>query len=110
MHQKPSNMATSVAVLPLLFTLMCRYAAVSAIRHPGASGGAACTRLFSFGDSITDAGNYATSLSPNVTLLTLPFGKTFFGQPSGRFCDGRLIVDFVGTPSRCATCLYAHSR
>ncbi|TVU46915.1 hypothetical protein EJB05_06488, partial [Eragrostis curvula] len=89
---------SSTAVFALLFFLISPYASVSAVRYPS-TGDGACTRLFSFGDSITDAGNFV-SLSPNVSVLTPPYGETFFGRPSGRFCDGRLIVDFVAEALR----------
>ncbi|XP_062209252.1 GDSL esterase/lipase At1g28600-like [Phragmites australis] len=86
-----------VPVLPLLLLLLvCPDMAVSA----AAPGGSSCyTRLFSFGDSITDAGNLA-SLSPNISVLEPPYGETFFGRPTGRFCDGRLIVDFIAAALR----------
>lgn len=82
-----------VVVLPvlLLVVAVCPYAAVS---YP--AGTCRYTRLFSLGDSLTDAGNFA-SLSANRSVLTFPYGETFFHRPTGRYCDGRLIVDFVGT-------------
>lgn len=83
-------MASSlVVVLPLLLLVVCPYAAVS---YP--AGTRRCTRLFSLGDSLTDAGNFA-SLSLNRSVLAFPYGETFFRRPTGRFCDGRLIVDFI---------------
>ncbi|KAG9446581.1 hypothetical protein H6P81_012709 [Aristolochia fimbriata] len=42
--------------------------------------------IFNFGDS-----NSATG----TNSLPSPYGKTFFGQPSGRASDGRLIIDFM---------------
>jgi len=75
-----------VVILPLLL-VVCPYAAVS---YP--AGTCRYTRLFSLGDSLTDTGNFA-SLSPNRSVLAFPYGETFFRRPTGRFCDGRLIVD-----------------
>nr|CAB3473748.1 unnamed protein product [Digitaria exilis] len=46
-------------------------------------------RIFSFGDSIIDTGNFA-----NRNLMEFPFGMTYFKRPTGRVCDGRVIVDF----------------
>ncbi|KAL6878338.1 hypothetical protein ACP4OV_012508 [Aristida adscensionis] len=85
-------MASSL-MLPLLL-LVCPYAAASA--GPGSS---CYTRMFTFGDSLTDAGNFVTFF-PNTSVLALPYGETFFHRPTGRFCDGRLIVDFLAEALR----------
>ncbi|KAJ4765797.1 GDSL esterase/lipase [Rhynchospora pubera] len=59
------------------------------------------TSIFSFGNSYTDTGNYqilaarAGLLNSSVEFPPYPYGITFFGQPAGRFCDGRLIIDFI---------------
>jgi hypothetical protein len=54
------------------------------------------TALFLFGDSFLDAGN---NNYINTTTLDQanfpPYGQTFFGLPTGRFSDGRLISDFI---------------
>ncbi|CAL4931173.1 unnamed protein product [Urochloa decumbens] len=84
-------------LLPLLLLVVWpHYAAVSAGRHdPPMPPCAPCfERLFSLGDSVTDAGNLA-SVAPNLSVLAFPYGETFFHRPTGRFCDGRLIVDFI---------------
>ncbi|KAI3946644.1 hypothetical protein MKW92_049729 [Papaver armeniacum] len=47
--------------------------------------------VFNFGDSNSDTGGMSAALYPIGT----PNGETFFGKPSGRACDGRLIVDFM---------------
>nr|KJB11656.1 hypothetical protein B456_001G270300 [Gossypium raimondii] len=48
--------------------------------------------IFNFGASNSDTGGYAAAF----IQLKSPNGDTFFGMPAGRFCDGRLIVDFTG--------------
>ena len=48
--------------------------------------------IFNFGDSNSDTG----SVSAVFGRCPPPNGRTFFGKPSGRYSDGRLIVDFLG--------------
>lgn len=48
--------------------------------------------VFNFGDSNSDTGDLVAALG---ILLDPPNGQTYFKTPSGRFCDGRLIVDFL---------------
>ncbi|PON45110.1 Lipase [Parasponia andersonii] len=54
------------------------------------------TAFFIFGDSFLDAGN---NNYINTTTLAQanfwPYGETYFGFPTGRFSDGRLISDFI---------------
>ncbi|KAF8369400.1 hypothetical protein HHK36_032592 [Tetracentron sinense] len=52
------------------------------------------TSIFSFGDSYTDTGNLIC-LYPNESGFHFPYGETYFGHPTGRFSNGRLIVDFL---------------
>ncbi|ESQ32842.1 hypothetical protein EUTSA_v10004667mg [Eutrema salsugineum] len=47
--------------------------------------------IFNFGDSNSDTGG----LSAAFGQAPYPNGQTFFHSPSGRFSDGRLIVDFI---------------
>ncbi|KAJ4806433.1 GDSL esterase/lipase [Rhynchospora pubera] len=55
------------------------------------------TRIFSFGDSLTDTGNYLRIFG-NVSRSTaarLPYGESYFHHPTGRWSDGRLLLDFI---------------
>ena len=63
-------------------------------------GGACFTRLFSFGDSITDNGNWMHYARSPGAVARPPYGETFFRRPNGRFCDGRIIIDHIGTFTR----------
>ncbi|CAH2046259.1 unnamed protein product [Thlaspi arvense] len=52
--------------------------------------------IFNFGDSLSDTGNFLVSgdvYSP--TIGRPPYGETFFNRSTGRFSDGRLIIDFI---------------
>ncbi|XP_078164188.1 GDSL esterase/lipase At1g28600-like [Carex rostrata] len=54
------------------------------------------THIFCFGDSTSDTGNYLKSIGDGYDpVRNLPYGETYFGRPTGRFCDGRLILDFI---------------
>jgi hypothetical protein len=53
--------------------------------------------IFNFGDSLVDAGNLVVDGIPEyLTTAKLPYGMTYFGYPTGRCSDGRLVVDFIG--------------
>ncbi|KAL2317805.1 hypothetical protein Fmac_031681 [Flemingia macrophylla] len=47
--------------------------------------------IFNFGDSNSDTGGLAASLY----APTPPYGETYFHRVTGRFTDGRLIIDFI---------------
>ncbi|CAN6340411.1 unnamed protein product [Urochloa humidicola] len=61
--------------------------------------GAAAQRynaIWSFGDSISDTGNLCVGGCPSwLTTGQSPYGETFFGRPTGRCSDGRVIIDFL---------------
>lgn len=54
------------------------------------------TAMFAFGDSLTDPGNnnYLNSLAK---ANYVPYGVDFYQGPSGRFSNGRTIIDYLGT-------------
>ncbi|KAF2579253.1 hypothetical protein F2Q68_00001732 [Brassica cretica] len=64
--------------------------------------------IISFRDSIADTGNLLGLSDPNDLphVAFRPYGDTFFHHPTGRFSNGRLIIDFIGTcphsSNRCA--------
>lgn len=51
---------------------------------------------FAFGDSLADVGT--NNFLPQATARAnfQPYGKTFFKKPTGRFTNGRNIIDFIG--------------
>lgn len=48
--------------------------------------------IFNFGDSNSDTGGKSAAFH----RLPYPNGETFFHKPSGRYCDGKVIIDFIG--------------
>ncbi|KAK3156758.1 hypothetical protein QOZ80_2AG0111480 [Eleusine coracana subsp. coracana] len=52
--------------------------------------------IFNFGDSITDTGNLCIDgRIPQITFTQPPYGETYFGTPTCRCSDGRVVVDFL---------------
>ncbi|XP_068664282.1 GDSL esterase/lipase At4g01130-like [Aristolochia californica] len=51
--------------------------------------------IFVFGDSLSDTGNVIEVFPFLADAENSPYGDTFFHAPSGRFSDGRLILDFM---------------
>ncbi|KAF2310855.1 hypothetical protein GH714_017675 [Hevea brasiliensis] len=51
--------------------------------------------IFTFGDSIFDAGNNHFNKNCSVQADFPPYGSTFFHHPTGRFTNGRTVVDFI---------------
>ncbi|KAK1267900.1 GDSL esterase/lipase [Acorus gramineus] len=53
--------------------------------------------IFNFGDSLSDTGNLKRINVSSVLRLVnrFPYGETSFNYPTGRFSDGRVIIDFV---------------
>lgn len=47
--------------------------------------------IFNFGDSNSDTGGLGAAFGPPPW----PHGVTTFHRPSGRYCDGRLLIDFI---------------
>lgn len=62
----------------------------------GGLGSCGFPAVYNFGDSNSDTGG----ISAAFDVIQSPNGITFFGHPSGRACDGRLIIDFIGNLSK----------
>eukprot|EP00257_Ricinus_communis_P010302 XP_002530043.2 GDSL esterase/lipase At3g26430 [Ricinus communis] len=52
--------------------------------------------IFNFGDSNSDTGG----LSAAFGQAPPPHGESYFHHPAGRYCDGRLIIDFIAESLR----------
>jgi hypothetical protein len=93
----------------LLATLFMGFLATQPITVMASGGGAASSTaalkkynaMFTFGDSMEETGNICAASSNKTELDVLtcthpPYGQTYFGRPSCRWCDGRVVVDFIG--------------
>ncbi|WJX20229.1 hypothetical protein P8452_09807 [Trifolium repens] len=76
-----------VIVLPILLLLFNSITEVAEGTESNSS-----LNLIVFGDSYVDTGNFLNSPS-----YKLPYGITFPGKPAGRFCDGRVLTDYVAS-------------
>ncbi|KAF4370045.1 hypothetical protein F8388_014006 [Cannabis sativa] len=48
--------------------------------------------IFNFGDSNSDTGGFSIGFG---IIFGPPSGRTFFHRPTGRLCDGRVMIDFL---------------
>ncbi|KAL5198733.1 hypothetical protein ABZP36_002245 [Zizania latifolia] len=88
-------MAAKPALLPTILA-----AALVAVFLASASAANGTTRgcyshLFTFGNSLIDTGNFIHYSTAPGPVARSPYGETFFHHPTGRWSDGRLIVDFI---------------
>ncbi|CAN0900594.1 GDSL esterase/lipase At5g03610 [Linum grandiflorum] len=70
----------------LLYTCLVFFTAIS-------KSDAAAVKLFVFGDSYADTGNWDKSAGS----WNQPYGITFPGKPAGRFSDGRIFTDYIAS-------------
>lgn len=67
-----------------------------------------CTTMLVFGDSTVDPGNN-NRLQTAMKANFLPYGADFLGgRPTGRFSNGRLITDILGTDTNTPIALHLH--
>uniref|UniRef100_A0ACD5Z1T9 Uncharacterized protein n=1 Tax=Avena sativa TaxID=4498 RepID=A0ACD5Z1T9_AVESA len=83
--------ATSSQLLPIISSW---YSLEPVRRATAAAGHGRASRcvMFNFGDSNSDTGGLVAGAG---FRLHRPYGRHFFGRPSGRFSDGRLYIDFL---------------
>ncbi|KAL5989587.1 hypothetical protein ACLOJK_010480 [Asimina triloba] len=90
----PSQSPPSIKPLLLYFHFFFLCVFFSQQTH---SASAPYSAIFSFGNSLADTGNYLLAGPTKFSYIaSLPYGETYFHFPTGRACDGRLIVDFIG--------------
>ncbi|KAM1755391.1 hypothetical protein ACFX12_007730 [Malus domestica] len=71
-----------VATAMLMFLSLSLAASSSTCKFPA---------IFNFGYSNSDTGG----LSALFGQARLPHGESYFHSPAGRYCDGRLVIDFI---------------
>lgn len=87
-------------LLPVL--LLCSIVMVEGLAN--STSGFPVPSYYVLGDSFMDAGN--NNLIPNGVPKAnfKPYGITYFkGKATGRFCDGRIFPDLLGTSSQLST-------
>ncbi|AES59828.1 GDSL-like lipase/acylhydrolase [Medicago truncatula] len=74
-----------MSLVSLIVLILCTSAPISATNFFD------CPAIFNFGASNADTGGLAAAFQ----ALQLPNGETFFNRSTGRFSDGRIIIDFI---------------
>ncbi|KAF8720609.1 hypothetical protein HU200_023679 [Digitaria exilis] len=94
----PVSMAPFHPRLPttILFVLLVAAGAAGHTATGDCRRQARYSRIFCFGNSLTDTGNATIfPLTAGGSFTRPPYGETHFGHPSGRASDGRLVIDFL---------------
>lgn len=53
-------------------------------------------KIFQFGDSLSDTGNLVRE-RPFDMSSRLPYGQSYFNRPTGRYSNGLIMIDYIGT-------------
>ncbi|XP_070055793.1 GDSL esterase/lipase At5g03980-like [Nicotiana tomentosiformis] len=55
--------------------------------------------VYQLGDSLADAGNVIRTPGASIIFRAnqAPYGETFFRRPTGRFSNGRIIIDYISS-------------
>ena len=85
-------MAAAAAVAVIGFVLVALLSVFYGNWRPDRSSGCRFPAIYNFGDSNSDTGSVSAVIRP----VPYPNGRSFGGRPSGRYSDGRLIIDFIG--------------
>lgn len=75
-----------LAFIIFVFSSMCMLVASDNLHVPA---------IFTFGDSIFDAGNNHFNQNCTAQADFPPYGSSFFHHPTGRFTNGRTVADFI---------------
>ncbi|OVA05804.1 Lipase [Macleaya cordata] len=87
--------STRVQQFPRIYCNLQRGRAEAAVGSSSSTTSPEVPAMFVFGDSLVDDGNnnHLTSFAKSNYV---PYGIDFYQGPTGRFCNGKTIVDFLG--------------
>ncbi|KAI3473548.1 hypothetical protein Pfo_031206 [Paulownia fortunei] len=106
-----TNINMEIGCIKWMAFLLASMPLIAVISSTGAgivAGSPQFTAMFAFGDSLTDPGNnnYLNSLAK---ANYVPYGVDFYEGPSGRFCNGKTVIDYLGkrhVGNSCSTSLH----
>lgn len=90
---RPSTFNLSLIISLIFLALHTNKLAVA--EDPNYCSNNSYSHFFAFGDSNTDNGNYIHYATAHSHVANPPYGETFFNRPTGRYSDGRIIIDFI---------------